>query len=104
MPPSFLPRRTFLQTAVASAAALASAGAAEDLQPIRREVEKRHNENLQRLQAWIKQPTIAAEKKGIDEGCNYMMRLAREAGFEHVTKLPSDGVPGVLATLDAGAP
>ena len=32
------------------------------------------------------------------------MRLAREAGFESVAKVPTDGHPGVFATLDAGAP
>src|SRR5262249_9534596 len=36
--------------------------------------------------------------------CDLMMRLAREAGFDTVTKIPTDGVPGVFATLDAGAP
>ena len=38
------------------------------------------------------------------EGCEMMMRLAREAGFQDVTRVPTDGQPGVFATLDAGAP
>ncbi len=33
-----------------------------------------------------------------------MMRLLRDAGFGHVEKIPTDGHPGVFATLDAGAP
>ncbi len=40
----------------------------------------------------------------MEEGCSLMMRFLREAGFEQVTKVPSDGQPGVFATLDAGAP
>src|SRR5437764_12237490 len=32
-----------------------------------------------------------------------MMRFAREAGFQQVTRVPTDGQPGVFATLDAGA-
>src|SRR5947199_6837143 len=30
--------------------------------------------------------------------------MLRDAGFEQVTKAPTDGHPGVFATLDAGAP
>jgi acetylornithine deacetylase/succinyl-diaminopimelate desuccinylase-like protein len=33
-----------------------------------------------------------------------MIRLAREAGFDRATRVPTDGQPGVFATLDAGAP
>jgi acetylornithine deacetylase/succinyl-diaminopimelate desuccinylase-like protein len=33
-----------------------------------------------------------------------MMRMLREAGLDTVTKVPTDGHPGVFATLDAGAP
>jgi acetylornithine deacetylase/succinyl-diaminopimelate desuccinylase-like protein len=32
-----------------------------------------------------------------------MMQLLREAGFQQVERMPTDGVPGVFATLDAGA-
>ena len=32
------------------------------------------------------------------------MRILRDAGFDQVTKVPTDGHPGVFATLDAGAP
>ena len=37
------------------------------------------------------------------EGCDLMMRLLRDAGFDQVTKIASDGQPGVFATLDAHA-
>src|SRR5438094_290351 len=40
----------------------------------------------------------------MDEGCELTMRLLRDAGFGQVTKLPTDGQPGIFATLDAGAP
>ena len=32
------------------------------------------------------------------------MRMLREAGFDKVEKVPTEGHPGVFATLDAGAP
>jgi len=38
------------------------------------------------------------------EGCDLMMRLLRDAGFSQVTKVPTEGHPGVFATLDSGAP
>ena len=46
---------------------------------------------------------IAAENLNSEEGAEYMARLAREAGFQTVEILPTDGKPGLFATLDAGA-
>jgi acetylornithine deacetylase/succinyl-diaminopimelate desuccinylase-like protein len=82
----------------------AQAADGPDLKPLFAEIEKRHDESVARLQEWIRQPSIAAENRGMQEGCDMMMRLLREAGFEQVTKVPSDGQPGVFAILDAGAP
>jgi acetylornithine deacetylase/succinyl-diaminopimelate desuccinylase-like protein len=107
-------RRTFLQgaaaTTVTGAATLAwpgwahGAAPAVDLDAIRAEIEKRHDESLKRLQDWIRQPSIAAENRGMNEGCELMMQMLRDAGFTGVKKMPTDGQPGVFATLDAGAP
>src|ERR1700682_5594084 len=101
-------RRDFMGTAVTAMAALSlprRAFAAEDgLGPIQAEIVKRHAEGVQRLQEWVRQPSIAAENRGMAEGCDLMMRLARDAGFQSVTRVPTDGQPGVFATLDAGAP
>src|SRR6184192_1303952 len=106
-------RRTFLQTAAAGAATLALSqnGLAENTNPsssdlnlIQKEIEKRHDESVQRLQHWIRQPSIAAEKRGVSEGCDLTMSMLGDAGFSGVTKIPTDGQPGIFATLDAGAP
>jgi acetylornithine deacetylase/succinyl-diaminopimelate desuccinylase-like protein len=101
-------RRAFLQSAGAAAAAMTLPplvrSQQSDLTPIFREVERRHDEAVQRLQEWIRQPSIAAENRGMNEGCELTMRMLRDAGFQQVTKLPSDGQPGIFATLDAGAP
>ena len=99
-------RRDFLGATAASAAALAFPNilfSDDSLDAIQAEISKRHSEGVQRLQDWIRQPSIAAENRGMAEGCEHMMRLAREAGFQQVTKVPTDGQPGVFATLDAGA-
>jgi acetylornithine deacetylase/succinyl-diaminopimelate desuccinylase-like protein len=70
---------------------------------IRAEIRKRHDEGVARLQEWIRQPSIAAEKRGMEEGCALTMRLLKDAGFDSVTRIPTDGQPGIFATLDAGA-
>jgi len=80
------------------------ARADDALAAVQAEIEKRHGEGVQRLQEWVRQPSIAAENRGMSEGCELMMRLARDAGFQSVNRVPTDGQPGVFATLDAGAP
>ncbi|HEX4418765.1 MAG TPA: hypothetical protein VH165_12730, partial [Kofleriaceae bacterium] len=100
-------RRTFLAGAMAAGAVAmlprraSSAAAPKD---VHTQVEKRHGEALARLQAWIRQPTIAAEGRGITEGRDLVMQLLRDAGFGKVESVATDGSPGVFATLDAGAP
>jgi acetylornithine deacetylase/succinyl-diaminopimelate desuccinylase-like protein len=101
-------RRAFVQNATAAAAALTFPRQLwtqqSDLGPVFAQVERRHEESVQRLQEWIRQPSIAAENRGMNEGCELTMRMLRDAGFQQVTKVPSDGQPGIFATLDAGAP
>ncbi len=75
-----------------------------DLKPIFAEADKRHDEALTRLQTWIKQPSIAAENRGMNEGCQLMMDMLREAGFTGIEKVSTDGQPGVHAVMDNGAP
>ncbi|MGH8263877.1 MAG: M20/M25/M40 family metallo-hydrolase, partial [Steroidobacteraceae bacterium] len=99
-------RRQFVGGALASGAALIVARrshAAARLDPIYREIERRHDEGVTRLQEWIRQPSIAAENRGVGEGCDLTMRMLRDAGFQRVEKMPTDGQPGIIATLDAGA-
>jgi len=104
-------RRKFLHGAALTTAALAlprysSADQQDkqDISAINAEITKRHDESVQRLQQWIRQPSIAAENRGVNEGCELTMRFLRDAGFGTVTKVPTDGQPGIFATLDAGAP
>ncbi|MGA2813425.1 MAG: M20/M25/M40 family metallo-hydrolase [Candidatus Acidiferrum sp.] len=117
-------RRRFLQQAAAAAMSAAMAGVvpamaagrsarragdpgglpASDMEAISEEIAKRHDEALKRLEDWIRLPSIAAENRNMNEGCELMMNMLREAGFSGVRKMPTDGQPGVFATLDAGAP
>ncbi len=102
-------RREFLHGAVAGAAAFAltnrlplgSLAGQED--PVLAQIAARHDATLQMLRDWIALPSIAAEGKGYPEGPEYMAKLARDAGFDRVEVVPTEGKPGVFATLDAGA-
>jgi acetylornithine deacetylase/succinyl-diaminopimelate desuccinylase-like protein len=103
-------RRTFLHGVAAGAATMAfppppvAKKAPVDLGPVLAQVDKQHDAAVRRLQEWVRQPSIAAENRGMSEGCDLMVRLATEAGFQSAVRVPTDGQPGVFAVLDAGAP
>jgi len=94
---------TMLALATALAIPGTCARAADDFVDIRREITTRHDEAVKRLRDWIALPSIAAESLNSAEGAEYMAQLAREAGFQKVTIVPTKGKPGVFATLNAGA-
>ncbi|HXW07669.1 MAG TPA: M20/M25/M40 family metallo-hydrolase, partial [Vicinamibacterales bacterium] len=100
-------RRQFVYGTVATAAALSAPrlGFAQkhDLAPVWTAIDRRRDATIRQLQDWIRQPTIAAENKATEDGCRLMMELARAAGFQQVSQVPTRGIPGVFATLDAGA-
>jgi acetylornithine deacetylase/succinyl-diaminopimelate desuccinylase-like protein len=100
-------RRNFFMAVITATAVLGStqqAWSAEDeFSGIKTEITKRHDETVKRLQDWIHQISIAAENRGFPEGPDHMMKLLRDAGFDQVKQIPTDGKPGVFATLDAGA-
>jgi acetylornithine deacetylase/succinyl-diaminopimelate desuccinylase-like protein len=101
-------RRNFFYGSTAMAATVALSAltppvADDDFRPIWTQITKQHDESLHRLQEWIHQPSIAAENRGVEEGCGLTMHLLREAGFSDVRKIPTEGQPGIFATLDAGA-
>ena len=108
-------RRGLLLTAAAAGAALvmprwvtAADKAADpkfggDLKPVKAAIEKQRPEAIKRLQEWIALPSIAAENRNMKEGAQMMAELLRDAGFQSARVMPTDGQPGVFATLDAGA-
>ena len=99
-----LSRRSLLKGALAGAAALATPSLArDDLAPIYEQIPRRHEESVRRIQQWIRQPTIAAENVGSEEGVKLMIDLLRDAGFQRAERIGTDGKPGVFALLDAGA-
>ena len=101
-----LTRRDALEATALGTAALALSDVALAADPaidVKTEVRKRHGEALKRLQDWVRQPAIAAENRAMKEGAELLVQLVREAGFQKGAIVPTDGHPGVFATLDAGA-
>jgi acetylornithine deacetylase/succinyl-diaminopimelate desuccinylase-like protein len=108
-------RRGLLLMAAAAGATLAVPGWARsatgksrgefggDLSDVRAAIEKQRPEAIKRLQNWIALPSIAAENRNMQEGAQMMIDLLKDAGFQSATVMPTDGQPGVFATLDAGA-
>lgn len=94
---------TRITAAIALLATTPSFAATPDLEAIRQQVVEQHDASIQRLKDWIALPSIAAENLHSREGVEYMAQLARDAGFQQVEILETDGKPGVFATLDAGA-
>ncbi len=101
-------RRLFLGNAIGVAVALSlghgARAASSRLEPVYRQILNGHDDAVRRLQDWIRQPSIAAENRGVSEGCELTMQMLSAAGFQQVTRMPTDGQPGIFATLDAGAP
>jgi acetylornithine deacetylase/succinyl-diaminopimelate desuccinylase-like protein len=101
-------RRAVIQGAIASAAALSTASAfaagnSGKLQAIRKAVDAQFDSSLRRIADWVRLPTVAAEGLNIEQGADYMAKLATDAGFGKVRKVPTGGSPAVFGVLDAGA-
>ncbi|GAM96693.1 acetylornithine deacetylase [alpha proteobacterium U9-1i] len=71
---------------------------------LQRAVDAGKDASIARLQDWIRNPTICAEGLNVQEGAQYMERLARDAGFQTTEIVQTEGSPVVFATWDVGAP
>ena len=99
-------RKTFFMAAGTATTIFLSnqqAWCADDLTDIKEQITKQHDQSVKRLQDWIHQVSIAAENRGYPEGADYLIKLLQEAGFDQARQVPTEGKPGVFATLDAGA-
>lgn len=90
-------------TAAAISTPLAAQPSAKDRATLETAVRADHGAAIKRLQDWIALPTIAAENLNTAEGAEYMRRLALDAGFQQAKLVPTSGLHGLLAKLDAGA-
>jgi len=110
--PLLVNRRTLIKGAIGSAATLSLAGtgsavlasAPGDIEAIKKAVDAGHGDSVKRIEDWIRLPTVAAEQLNIEEGADYMAKLASEAGFQKVRKVATGGSPTVFGVIDVGAP
>src|SRR3981189_181632 len=59
-----------------------------DLSAVRAAIDKQRPEAIKRLQNWIALPSIAAENRNMKEGCQMIIDLLKEAGFQTATMVP----------------
>ena len=103
-------RRDFLQNAMAGAAMLSlgdfsfSSISPADRDTVLAQIAAQHDATRQDA-ARLDRAAVhrRREPRTIPQGAEYMAKLARDAGFQHVEVVPTAGKPGVFATLDAGA-
>src|SRR6187549_551776 len=88
--------------AVGSSAALAKPGD-PGREKVVAAIKADHDASIERLRKWIQLPTIANMNINHREGAEYMKQLVLDAGFQQAKIIDTAGVPGVFATLDAGA-
>jgi hypothetical protein len=62
-----------------------------DLTAVRAAIETQRPQAIKRLQDWIALPSIAAEDRNMKEGCQMMIDLLKDAGFQSATMMPTDG-------------
>ena len=84
-------RREFLRSAAVLGGGLTLAGgealataAGDPMAAIRAAAEANREADIERIQDWIRLPSIAAEDLNMAEGAAYMADLARDAGFTGV--------------------
>ncbi|MGD0013366.1 MAG: hypothetical protein ABSD56_02905 [Bryobacteraceae bacterium] len=61
-----------------------------DLDAIRVEIEKRHDEAVRRLREWVRQPSIAAENRGVAPG------VRRQQQLKPLVRVLAESDPDVL--------
>jgi acetylornithine deacetylase/succinyl-diaminopimelate desuccinylase-like protein len=59
--------------------------------------------HVEQLRRWVRQPSVSAQSRGIQEMAELLAADLRELGFKEVTLVPTSGHPGVFGYYDAGA-
>ncbi|MGH9860085.1 MAG: hypothetical protein ACRD5F_08695, partial [Candidatus Acidiferrales bacterium] len=66
-------------------------------------IEKNLPHHIEKIQEYLRQPSISAEGTGIKECAEMTRRYLAEAGCKEAELIPSSGHPGVWGYLDSGA-
>ncbi|MDQ3697391.1 MAG: M20/M25/M40 family metallo-hydrolase [Gemmatimonadota bacterium] len=60
-------------------------------------------EHLEQLRRWVRQPSVSAQNRGIQEMAGLLRDDLRKLGFKEAELVPTSGHPGVWGFYDAGA-
>jgi acetylornithine deacetylase/succinyl-diaminopimelate desuccinylase-like protein len=66
-------------------------------------IEAHREEHLKNLQRWLRQPSISAENRGIQQMAEMLREDLKRLGFKEAELVPTSGHPGVWGYYDAGA-
>jgi acetylornithine deacetylase/succinyl-diaminopimelate desuccinylase-like protein len=88
---------------VAAAAGAALAQHSTDRSKIYAHIEANLSRHIQRIQEYVRQPSVSSENRGIEACAELTRRYLAEAGCAETALVPTPGHPGVWGWLDAGA-
>ena len=74
------------------------------LDKVRAYLEENKPRHVSRIQRAVQQPSVSSEDLGVVECADLLVQLHRESGFTDVEVVPTDGLPGLWAAYDVGAP
>lgn len=66
-------------------------------------IDTHFDEHLQKIQAFLRQPSVSAQSLGIQETARMVVEMLEEIGARDAALVPTSGHPGVWGTVDAGA-
>ena len=75
-----------------------------DLKRLRTYLEKNKTRHIERIQRVVQQPSVSTENLGVRECAELLVKYHRELGCHEAALLETDGLPGLWAYYDAGAP
>jgi acetylornithine deacetylase/succinyl-diaminopimelate desuccinylase-like protein len=71
---------------------------------LRAYLEAHRERHVERISAFLRQPTLPSEGRGVGETLDLFAATLRELGCQEVELVPTAGEPGVFGFYDAGAP
>jgi acetylornithine deacetylase/succinyl-diaminopimelate desuccinylase-like protein len=89
---------------VAAGAAAAIGRGEEPLDTVYQHIDRNLPAHIERIQQYVRQPSVSAEKIGIPECAELTRSLLRQAGCQETEIIATKGHPAVWGRLDSGAP
>ena len=74
------------------------------LEKVRAYLEDNKPRHVARIQRAVQQASVSSEDLGVVECADLLAEIHREAGFQEAEVVATDGLPGLWAAYDAGAP